>query len=117
MVSRRARGGLVPPSRSRARPPRVGATRRWLDRGSSRERPESTVIGDPVNRAAKLEKHYEREAATAAVELEALRLAEVRGTLFAGYRTLRSGCRPAGRYRPVDLAVLTGEGRCSKASP
>ncbi len=81
------------------------------------ERLEYTVIGDPVNRAAKLEKHCKREAATVVMELEALRLAEAQGAKPAGLWSARSDRRVEGLDRPVDLAVLVGEGRCSKASP
>lgn len=81
------------------------------------ERLEYTVIGDAVNRAAKLEKHCRREGATAVVELEVLRLALAQGTPSAGRWTLRSGRRVEGLDRPVDLAVLVGEDPCSKVSP
>lgn len=73
------------------------------------ERLEYTVIGEAVNRAAKLEKHCKREGATAVIELEARRLAEAQGGRPAASWVARSGRRVAGLERPVDLLVLAGE--------
>jgi adenylate cyclase len=71
------------------------------------ERLEYTVIGDAVNRAAKLEKHCKREAALAVVELEALHAAERQGGRPAeGWWEIRTGRAVEGLAEPLDLAVL-----------
>ncbi len=73
------------------------------------ERLEYTVIGDPVNRAAKLEKHCKAEAVAAVVELAALRLAEAQGGRLRAAWQVRLARRVEGLDRPVDLAVLEEE--------
>ncbi|MCL6607130.1 MAG: adenylate/guanylate cyclase domain-containing protein [Geminicoccaceae bacterium] len=74
------------------------------------ERLEYTVIGEAVNRAAKLEKHCKREGATAVIELEAWQLAEAQGARPAAVWASCPGRRVEGLERPVDLLVLAGEG-------
>ncbi len=74
------------------------------------ERLEYTVIGDTVNRAAKLVKHCKREAAAAVIEHDALRRAEAQGWRPAATWVARPGRRVEGLERPIDLLVLEGEG-------
>lgn len=66
---------------------------------------EYTVIGDPVNLAAKLEKHTKDEAVRALTTAEAWRLAEAQGFADAPV-ALRPGRSVAGVDAPVDLVVL-----------
>ena len=73
------------------------------------ERLEYTVIGEAVNRAAKLEKHCKREGATAVIELEAWQRAEAQGARPEAVWAWRPGRRVEGLERPVDLLVLAGE--------
>lgn len=70
------------------------------------ERLEYTVIGDAVNRAAKLEKHCKQEAALAVVEAEALRLARSQGWQPSETWAVRLGRHVEGLGLPLDLAVL-----------
>lgn len=70
------------------------------------ERLEYTVIGDAVNRAAKLEKHCKLEKAVALAEARALALAEAQGAVPDGSWVLFPGRRVEGLEAPLDLAVL-----------
>ncbi len=70
------------------------------------QRLEYTVIGEPVNLAAKLEKHCKTERVRAIVPLAMLERACAEG--YAGRRRwkIRRGRRVAGIDRPLDLAVV-----------
>jgi adenylate cyclase len=70
------------------------------------ERLEYTVIGEPVNLAAKLEKHCKKEAATAVLPAAALDAAAAQGCAARLPWQLRPGREVAGVVAPVDLAVL-----------
>lgn len=74
-----------------------------------RERLEYTVIGEPVNRAAKLEKHCKVEGVEALATRGTLALAEAQG--YAGMRHWRplAARRIEGLPEPVDL-VACGQG-------
>jgi len=69
---------------------------------------EYTVIGEAVNRAAKLEKHCKREGATAVIELEARQLAGARGAHPVAVRASCPG-RLEWPQPPVDPLSLAGE--------
>ena len=70
-----------------------------------RERLEYTVIGDPVNQAAKLEKANRTEAVDALTDRDTFEAA-VRQGYAAGSVEHRSGSRLEGFDEPVDLVVL-----------
>ena len=67
---------------------------------------EYAVIGDPVNRAAKLQNHTKAEGVRALTTTDAVRVAESQG--FDGARTqeVRPGCSVAGIDGPLDLVVI-----------
>ncbi|MBI1777538.1 MAG: adenylate/guanylate cyclase domain-containing protein [Proteobacteria bacterium] len=67
---------------------------------------EYTVIGDPVNLAAKLEKHTKVEKVRALTTADALDLALAQGYRPPREKERRLGCRVAGVDHPVDLAAL-----------
>lgn len=98
----RARRGLQTPAVNAA----LAVGRVLFGTVGDSERLEYTVIGDAVNRAAKLEKHCKREAASAVVELAALRLAESQGGGPRATWVVRPARRVEGLDRPVDLVVL-----------
>lgn len=66
---------------------------------------EYTVIGEPVNLAAKLEKHCKAEAAAAVVTSQAMRLAVAQGFRPCPHWHERDGAVVAGVQGPVDLAL------------
>jgi adenylate cyclase len=69
---------------------------------------EYTVIGEPVNVAAKLEKHCKAERALAVVTAATMRLAMAQGHApAAGWRE-RPAAEVAGVDHPIDLAVWRG---------
>lgn len=70
---------------------------------------EYTVIGEPVNLAAKLEKHCKQERATAVLPLATLRLAQAQGQASAGIWQVRGRCSVGGVATPIDLAVWPAE--------
>ncbi len=70
------------------------------------ERLEYTVIGEPVNLAAKLEKHCKIERATAALPSATLRLAKLQGAATQLSWQVREQRAVAGLAMPCDLAVL-----------
>lgn len=70
------------------------------------ERLEYTVIGEPVNLAAKLEKHCKVERATAVLPEATLRLAERQGYVPGRPWKVRPARDVAGVGLPLDLAVL-----------
>ena len=67
---------------------------------------EYTVMGDPVNLAAKLEKHAKREQARAVATAEATQLAREQGWVPSAPCELRPGRAVEGWGVPVDVAVL-----------
>jgi adenylate cyclase len=67
---------------------------------------EYTVMGDPVNLAAKLEKHAKREQARAVTTAEAMQLACEQGWLPFAPRELRPGRAVEGWGAAVDVVVL-----------
>ena len=71
-----------------------------------RERLEYTVIGEPVNLAAKLEKHSKAERATAVVPAAVLELAAAQGQVFTQPWQRRPARQVAGLAAPIDLAVV-----------
>jgi adenylate cyclase len=64
------------------------------------------VIGDPVNLAAKLEKHTKAERAQALCTCAAYQQALAQGYRPARPAQVRPQCRVAGVDAPLDLAVL-----------
>ncbi|MFZ1425146.1 MAG: adenylate/guanylate cyclase domain-containing protein, partial [Geminicoccaceae bacterium] len=70
------------------------------------ERLEYTVIGEPVNLAAKLEKHCKTELATAALPAATLQLARFQGASTQLSWQMREQRTVAGLAMPCDLAVL-----------
>jgi adenylate cyclase len=67
---------------------------------------EYTVIGDPVNLAAKLEKHTKEEGVRALCTAEAYRLALAQQYRDEGDREQRTQRRVSGVAAPLDLVVL-----------
>ncbi len=67
---------------------------------------EYTVIGDPVNLAAKLEKHTKVEGVAALCTAESHRLALAQGFVPTARLAQRQGCTVAGLERPLDLVAL-----------
>jgi adenylate cyclase len=67
---------------------------------------EYTVIGDPVNLAAKLEKQNKEERARALCDAETWELALRQGYVPARQRERRAGRHVAGVKDPLDLVVL-----------
>jgi adenylate cyclase len=67
---------------------------------------EYTVIGDPVNLAAKLEKHTKVEKVRALTTVDALDLAVRQGYQPPAPKERRPACRVGGVDHPVDLAAL-----------
>lgn len=67
---------------------------------------EYTVIGDPVNLAAKLEKHTKVEQVRALSTAEACRLAERQGYHPRAQQILLERCQVAGLDQPLDLVAL-----------
>ena len=70
------------------------------------ERLEYTVIGEPVNLAAKLEKHSKAERATAVVPVAVLELAAAPGQIFTQPWQRRPARQVEGLAAPIDLAVV-----------
>ena len=73
------------------------------------ERLEYTVIGEPVNLAAKLEKHSKAERATAVVPVAVLELAAAQGQIFTQPWQRRPARQVAGLAAPIDLAVVMAQ--------
>lgn len=67
---------------------------------------EYTVIGEPVNLAAKLDKHAKDEKATGVTTREALELAKAQGYTPQAQLELREGRRVDGVKGTVDLAIF-----------
>jgi adenylate cyclase len=67
---------------------------------------EYTCIGEPVNHAAKLEKHNGEGGTRALVDVPTYALGEVQGYETAVLHERRAGCVIAGIDQPVDLVVL-----------
>lgn len=67
---------------------------------------EYTVIGDPVNLAAKLEKHTKAEGVAALASREAVEAALRQGYVPSAERVTLPGRRIEGLPEPVDLVVL-----------
>ena len=65
-----------------------------------------TVVGDPVNLAAKLEKHAKREQARAVATAEATQLAREQGWVPSAPCELRPGRAVDGWGAAVDVVVL-----------
>ncbi|MBT6117866.1 MAG: hypothetical protein HOH66_08355 [Rhodospirillaceae bacterium] len=65
-----------------------------------------TVIGDPVNLAAKLEKHTKAEKVSALASREAVETALRQGYVPPVERLALAGRRIEGLVEPVDLIVL-----------
>jgi adenylate cyclase len=99
---RRATGGRAPPLVGAA----VASGTVMFGAIGDASRLEYTVIGDPVNLAAKLEKHTKVERAGAICPLETLRLAESQGFVPVHPAALRRQRAVAGVHAPLDLAVL-----------
>lgn len=70
------------------------------------ERLEYTVIGEPANLAAKLEKHNKTEQVAAITTREALETAIAQGFAPRGAPEVREGRRVAGVSDPIDLVVV-----------
>ena len=70
------------------------------------ERLEFTVIGDPVNLAAKIEKHNKIEGVAALTTMETLSLAEQQGYRPVQPHDARHGVVVEGIAQPMDLVVL-----------
>lgn len=78
---------------------------------------EFTIIGDPVNVTAKLEKHAKRLEARALTTLETYRLAQKQG-FRPHYGTREApGERVAGIDKPLDLIVLGDKAEAKKSVP
>jgi adenylate cyclase len=69
---------------------------------------EYTVIGDPVNLAAKLEKHNKTERVRALTTRNALRTALAQGYRPHGEKPGLPARAVAGVAEPVDLVVMAG---------
>jgi adenylate cyclase len=74
-----------------------------------RTRLEYTVIGDPVNLAAKLEKHTKEERTRALCTAETYQLALTQAYRPAAHPESRAGRRVAGVDIPLDLVILAPE--------
>jgi adenylate cyclase len=70
------------------------------------QRLEYTVIGEPVNLAAKLEKHAKAERATAVLPAATFDLARAQGWVAGPGWERRTGCTVAGIPAALDVAVL-----------
>jgi adenylate cyclase len=70
------------------------------------ERLEYTVIGDPVNLAAKLDKHSKVEKCRGLTTVETLTLAEAQGYVAPAERKVRPRRKVEGVATPVDLVPL-----------
>jgi adenylate cyclase len=64
------------------------------------------VIGEPVNLAAKLEKHAKAERATAVLPAATFDLARAQGWVAGPGWERRTGCTVAGIPAALDVAVL-----------
>ena len=71
------------------------------------ERLEYTVIGEPVNLAAKLEKHCKAERAVAVMVTSVLELAAAQGLVCTQPWQRRPARQVAGLAAPIDLVVVT----------
>jgi adenylate cyclase len=67
---------------------------------------EYTVIGEPVNLAAKLDKHNKKSGTRALATQEAFAMALAQGYCPENPRETRRACRVDGADAPVDLVVL-----------
>ena len=69
---------------------------------------EFTVIGEPVNLAAKIEKQNKVEKVRALTTADTLRLAEAQGYMAPAAPEHRPARAVEGLTEPVDLVVLAG---------
>jgi adenylate cyclase len=67
---------------------------------------EYTVIGEPVNLAAKLDKHNKKSGTRALATQDAFAMALTQGYRPRAPRQTRRACRIDGTDAPVDLVVL-----------
>ncbi|HEY0525099.1 MAG TPA: adenylate/guanylate cyclase domain-containing protein [Stellaceae bacterium] len=100
--SRRTSGGLAAPDVG------VGICTGTVVYGAIGDaaRLEYAVIGDPVNRAAKLQNHTKAERVRALTTVDALHLAEAQGHRPAGTVEPRPARTVSGIAEPLDLVVL-----------
>jgi adenylate cyclase len=98
---RRAKGRAAPPINAA-----VATGRVMFGAIGDASRLEYTVIGDPVNLVAKLEKHSKVERALALCPVETLELARMQGFVPARELELRADRSVDGLDEPLDLAVL-----------
>jgi adenylate cyclase len=67
---------------------------------------EYTVIGEPVNLAARLENHNKKSGTRALATQDAFAMALAQGHCRNAPRETRHACRVDGTDAPVDLTVL-----------
>jgi adenylate cyclase len=74
--------------------------------GLNETRLEYTVIGEPVNLEAKLDKHNKKSGTRALATRDAFAMALAQGYRPKASRETRRACRIDGTDAPVDLVVL-----------